>query len=152
LLGWGIAFLLLFVLFFCLASLLRRQWVDSERLTFPLVQLPLEMIAAPEPGRIVNTFYRNPWMWAGFTLVSLIHSTNGLHTYYPSFPELPLRFDLSKSFPDRPWSALGINELRVYFSIIGITYLLATDVSLSLWFFFVLMRLVRVLRAALGLE
>src|SRR5438094_718624 len=84
-------------------ALLRRQWVDNEKLTFPLVQLPLAMIEAPEPGRRVNAFYRSPSMWAGFALVSLIHTTNGLHTYYASFPELPLRIDMRPAFPDRPW-------------------------------------------------
>jgi hypothetical protein len=152
LLGWGVGFLLLFGLFFSLASLLRRQWVDNERLTFPLMQLPLEMIRPPEPGRAINSFYRSPAMWAGFLLVSAVHSLNGMHTYYASLPELPLRYNIQAAFPDRPWSALGITELRVYFSIIGITYLLATDISLSLWAFFVLLRLIRVGRAAAGLE
>jgi uncharacterized protein DUF6785/uncharacterized protein DUF6784 len=151
-LGWGIAFALLLLLFFCLSSLLRRQWADNERLTFPLVQLPLEMMRAPEPGRSVQSFYRNPWMWSGFCLVFLVHSLNGLHTYFPHFPAFPLRLDIGRAFPDRPWSALGIWELRIYFSIIGVTYLLATDVSLSLWFFFILLRLIRVFRASLGLD
>ncbi len=150
--GGGIAFFLLTGFFICLASLLRRQWAENERLTFPLVQLPLEMIRAPEPGRAVNAFYRNPWMWGGFVFVFLVHSLNGFHTYYAYLPQLPLRLDVRGAFPDRPWSALGIADLRIYFSVIGITYLLATDISLSLWFFFILFRLIRVGRSALGLD
>jgi hypothetical protein len=150
--AWGVGYALLVVMMFSLGSLLRRHWTDNERLTFPLVQLPLEMMRAPEPGRVVNSFYRNPLTWTGFVLVALIHSMNGLHTYYASFPQLPLILDTSKAFPDRPWNALGITQLRIYFSIIGVTYLLATEVSFSIWFFFIALRLIRVLRASMGMD
>ena len=41
LLAWGGLVLIIFFGFLCLATLLRRQWVDNEKLTFPFAQLPL---------------------------------------------------------------------------------------------------------------
>ena len=42
-LSWVLLFSLLAVILLCLNTILRRQWADSERLTFPIIQLPLEM-------------------------------------------------------------------------------------------------------------
>ncbi|HAZ64347.1 MAG TPA: hypothetical protein DCZ72_12170, partial [Armatimonadetes bacterium] len=39
----GFTVVLLFS-FFCINVVVRRQWVENERLTFPLVALPLEMV------------------------------------------------------------------------------------------------------------
>jgi hypothetical protein len=46
---WG-GFLVVFVFgTLCLSALLRRPWIESERLTFPTVVLPLELTASDEP-------------------------------------------------------------------------------------------------------
>ena len=50
LLNWGILIGLVVFAFLCLAAILRRQWVDNEKLAFPLAQLPLE-IAGDEERR-----------------------------------------------------------------------------------------------------
>ena len=43
LLAWTILATAVYACFFCLSALLRKRWVDDEKLVFPLVQLPLEM-------------------------------------------------------------------------------------------------------------
>ncbi len=48
--------------FLCLATILRRQWADNEKLPFPLAQLPLEFIQS-QPGK--ENFLRNPVMCLG---------------------------------------------------------------------------------------
>src|SRR5262249_46798340 len=50
----------------CLNVLLRRQWLDHERLAFPLVQLPLEL-AKQEAGHALNSYFRSPYTWIGFS-------------------------------------------------------------------------------------
>ena len=52
---WFVIILLMFGAFICLATLLRAQWSDHERLSFPLAQLPIEMLRA-ESGeeKVVN--------------------------------------------------------------------------------------------------
>ncbi|RYG53540.1 hypothetical protein EON80_32610, partial [bacterium] len=44
LLGWGIFLLMVYSSLFWTSLLLRRQWIESEALSFPLVQLPLQMV------------------------------------------------------------------------------------------------------------
>jgi hypothetical protein len=47
--NWLILVGAIFTAFLCLATILRRQWSDNERLSYPLVQLPVEMIRE-QPG------------------------------------------------------------------------------------------------------
>src|SRR5581483_11434164 len=49
--AWGIAFGLMVAFSLGLAALFRRQWVVQERLTFPLAQLPLQIVADNQTGR-----------------------------------------------------------------------------------------------------
>ena len=64
----------------CIVSLFRRAWVEEERLTFPLVPLPLQMT---ESGG-ATPFWKNHWMWTGFVVAGLAESVNYLAFRYPS--------------------------------------------------------------------
>ena len=46
-LTWGGFLILLLGMTLCLAVLLRRQWIESERLTFPITYVPLAMTLQP---------------------------------------------------------------------------------------------------------
>ncbi len=130
----------LFAVYFGLAVLLRRQWVDGERLTFPLVQLPLALAEAPTAG-VWPDFLKRPAVWAGFAIPQLVHLLNGLHTYFPALPQLPLRIDLTSAFTTPPWNQLGILWLWIHCSVIGLTFLIPADFSFSLWFWYLVFKL-----------
>jgi len=101
-------------------------------------------------GRIVNDFFRNPVVWVAAAIPIVIYTINGLKTYLPGIPTIPLSYSTWGFFPDRPWNQFNLGWAYVYFSIIGLTFLLTTEVSFSLWFFFVLYRLSYVFTAWLG--
>ncbi|HIE26693.1 TPA: hypothetical protein EYP66_05365 [Candidatus Poribacteria bacterium] len=64
-LAWSsFTFVMVFVML-CLSVVLRRQWTESERLTYPTIRLPLEM-TNPESG-----FFRNRLMWMGFAMADI---------------------------------------------------------------------------------
>ena len=44
-LSWSIVIFSLMLIFLCLTSLIRRQWVDREKLAYPIIQIPLEITA-----------------------------------------------------------------------------------------------------------
>jgi hypothetical protein len=156
LLAWGLFVALMFAAFLCLSVLLRRQWVDNEKLTFPLVQLPLEMIRgeATGAGGVVRGegFLRNRLTWFGFALPALVFGFNGLHQWYPTVPEFPIDIDLNALLPDPPWNGMGYTHLFVSFAAAGFFYLLPTDLLFSLWFFFLVTRLEEVQATALGYQ
>lgn len=147
--AWTLVALLFFAVCYGLTVILRRQWVEGERLTFPLVQLPLAIAAQPADG-VFPPFLRQPAVWAGFCLPQLVHLVNGLHHYFPAVPAIPLRFDLSGVFTAKPWNQLGILWLWIHFSVIGLTFLLPADFSFSLWFFYLVYKLEGAALVSLG--
>ncbi|MDX1931458.1 MAG: DUF6785 family protein [Capsulimonadales bacterium] len=161
LLGWSVPVLFwsgfiitIFLTLLCLASVFRKQWVESERLTFPLVLLPLEMAGDGGGNR---AFWRNPWMWAGFILAGVLESLNFLNFLFPSVPSLPIKPGMGQNeigswFGSRPLNAMGRLTLSFYPFAIGIGYLLALDVSFSSWFLYLASKAALVGCAALGLS
>src|SRR5262249_7851522 len=147
-LAWSVLIGAVFCAFLCLATIVRRQWMDRERLGFPLVQLPLEMVRAGEESRA--DFFRNRWLWAGFVIAFGLFLLNGLHQSYPTLPEVPTEIDLKQMFRDRPWSDMSMLTMYVSLAAIGFFYLLPVDLLLSFWFFFLLGRFEEVGASALG--
>lgn len=146
---WGVLALLIFGAFMFLAAILRRQWVEHERLTFPLAQLPLEMVRTS--GTDVPLF-RNKLTYLGFLIPAVVFTINGLSNMYPSIPEISLSLRLDKMITTAPWNAIGYTVIYLSFAAIGFLFLLPTEITFSLWFFFLLMRLQQVVAAAYGME
>jgi hypothetical protein len=140
----GFLFTMLFTML-CINTILRKQWMDRERLSFPIVQLPLEMT---DPK---TRFFSNKLMWLGFALAAGVESMNSLNFLYPNVPYIQLRaFDLAPNFTSPPWNAIGYFPTTFYPLTIGLGFVLSTDVSFSCWFFYVLTKFENVLVAAIG--
>ena len=127
-----IAFLFaLMIVMLGLTTLLRKQWTEHERLTYPLIQLPLEMT---NPG---SNFFKNRLMWLGFGIAALISIENLLNSIYPAFPYIPVkRQNIHQYFTERPWNAMGSVRLSFYPFVIGISFLMPLDLLLSCWVFY----------------
>jgi hypothetical protein len=79
---WSVFIMVEFITMFCAISLLRRQWNDKERLTYPIVFMATSL--APEPGRaLVSAFLRNPLMWTGFAIAAVYNLFNILQRLQP---------------------------------------------------------------------
>ncbi|MCS7254731.1 MAG: DUF6785 family protein [Armatimonadota bacterium] len=134
---WTLFFTLYWICSLGLVSLFARQWCDKEKLVFPLVQLPLE-ITRTEDGRL--TFFRNRLMWLGFIASSFYNAMNMLNAYFPSVPAFGKFFDMGASFIESPWRAL--RPLIIWYrpELIGFGFLVPTDVSLSIWLSYMLIK------------
>ena len=78
-LAWGFFILSVYFVTLCMLVILRKQWMEHERLLFPLSVLPLEL-AQGEQGRLLPPLLRNYLTWVGFLLPFLINLVNGLHS------------------------------------------------------------------------
>ena len=118
----------------CTMAILRRPWVDHERLVFPLAQLPLAMISDEDSGgaSIVKPFFKNPIMWIGLAIPFLLNSINALSFYYPFITALnPVAtVDLFRHSV--------ILSLRVNYLMFGFAYFISSNISFSLWFFYLI--------------
>ena len=130
--------------------ILRRQWVDHERLIYPLMQVPLAMAQEPEPGRRLGPLFSNPVMWAGFAIPALWGTLHGLYNYFPEWVPVartvdPIRFDVDI------FNRTVDLYVALRFNILGFFYFLKTDIAFSLWFFNLLSYLARGILGILGI-
>ncbi len=130
-----------------ITALVRRQWIESERLTFPTVYVPLN-ITASDGG-----FWRNKAAWIGIAIPFLIGTLNTLNLNVPTIPKLEVRnINLSQTFRDPPWNAMGGLSISFYPFVIGIAFLLSSEVTFSSWFFYLFTKAERVFGAIFGLS
>ena len=134
---WCLFILALYWVSICAMVILRRQWMESEKLLYPLVQVPLEMIQGDGQRRYLGPFFRNPAMWLGFAIPFLIGNINALHSYYEFVPQIVTSTDFH-FFRGTTYLRLDMN-----LALIGFAYLLSRDVALGFWFFFLLSSLER---------
>ena len=155
LLIWGLFVFVFYLTTLCLSTILRKQWVERERFSFPLIQIPIQLAAEPARGTLLNAFFKNRLLWAGMVLPVILHLINGLHAHFPTVPEIPLIYNIHRAFTEKPWHTLGwwpAMRLVIYFSVIGIASLLTLEVSFSLWFFYLFFKLQYIIMNASGLS
>lgn len=133
----------------CVVAILRRQWIDRERLAFPTVAVPVEMMREPAG------FFGSRLMWLGFAIPFLIDVMNTVHLNVPTVPYLPTRTadqpDLAGYLTAPPWNAIGPTPISLYPFVIGIAYLLSVEMTFSCWFFWMVTKLEAVFGSASGL-
>ncbi|MDA1193284.1 MAG: hypothetical protein O3A46_16535, partial [Candidatus Poribacteria bacterium] len=56
--------------------LLRKQWMEHEKLTFPLTQLPIQMTTN-------DTFWKSKALWVGFAIAASIRALNAAGDLFP---------------------------------------------------------------------
>lgn len=132
LLGWAVFILAFYAASSCIMVIFRRQWVEYDHLSYPLVQIPVEMCGVQIRGALKKPLYRDWRMWLGFAIPAILYTIRGLNVYYPTIPVLNASWDFFIA-KWRLWVALVI-----YFDVLGLAFLVPLDVSLSLWVFTVL--------------
>ena len=140
--AWSSMILASYVMLGCFAVMLRAQWAERESLAFPLLRLPLELTEDVDAHHKnpFHGFFQNRLMWIGFGVAVFIQVLNGLNLYFPEVPKVPLTMD-GNYFSETPWNQMGAPpSFRVLPLVVGITYLLTSEISFSLWFFFWFMR------------
>jgi hypothetical protein len=152
--AWGALILASYVMLGCLSVILRAQWAENEALAFPLLRLPVELtedVDRQERTAVFGRFFRDNVMWIGFGIAVFIELLNGLNLYFPDVPKVPLEINTGALFTERPWNQIGWTPMQVYPIAVGITYLLTSEVSFSLWFFYWLFRFEIIVADLIGL-
>ncbi len=130
--AWAGFFLIFGGTVLCLMLLFADSWIDHERLVFPLVRLPLEIMGS-QTG---VSFFRNPMTWVGIGVAAVLNLINAVRGVFFNGPSGGLRFDLGNQLKDYPWQALRPITAHVRPGLIGLGYLVSTELSFSIWFFY----------------
>jgi len=151
--AWSGFTLAMMVAMYCLGAVFSRGWIERQRLTFPLMEVPLEIVGEKDVPGPRTSLFANKLMWIGFTIPAVINVAQWLHRYYPNVPDMQfLSVEVGKNFAamGAPWSALEAMNAAFKIDVIGIMYLVPTEVSLSIWLFYVLYQLQLLTFASLG--
>ncbi len=124
---WFGFILVVYLTMVCIAVIFRKQWIQNERLLFPLMKLPEEMCR--DGKGIVSGLFKNKIMWIGFLIPLFFYSMKALHGFFPFIPQIRLGAGIP-IFAQTGWI-----PVRLQFEMLGLAYLLTLDISLSLWFF-----------------
>ncbi|MCS7181175.1 MAG: hypothetical protein NZ891_07520, partial [bacterium] len=119
---WFLFILGFYLLSIFLISIFRKQWLEKEKLSFPLSELPTRLINE-------KNFIKDRLMWIGFFIPFFIYSLRGLSLVFPSFPKVNIYGSISAfrgqfGFP-----------LNLHFEVIGLSFLMPKDVLISVWLF-----------------
>jgi hypothetical protein len=123
---WWFSFLgALYFACFALVVILRRQWVERERLAYPLMEVPQALLAEGGPALL-----RRPLLWLGASFPLSIALWNIAGFFHPWLT--PVSWDyvvqVGRDFPPL--------FIRLYFPVIGFLYFTKLNVSFSIWFFY----------------
>ncbi len=153
--AWGGFMVALFLCALCIITLLQRQWIANERLSFPLAQVPLEMVGETRqgdlraPGRLTGAW---PF-WLGLLISVGLTCTNEISTRWPVFPAIPLGpLPLMAAQPTGTIGGIGEITWVLWPWLIAIAYLIPKDLSFSCWFFWWVLVAANVLGVVSGME
>ncbi len=148
-LWWSVFFFLLMMIMLSINVVIRRQWTEQEKLSYPIIQLPLQMTEDGGSGR----FFKNPMLWMGFGLAAGIDLINGMHYLFPTIPLIPTRsIEIGRYFTEKPFSSMGWTPVCFFPFVIGIATFMPLNLSFSCWFFYWLWKIQIILADAFGLS
>ena len=133
LLRWFPFVMALYLAMISIMVILRKQWIDNERLIFPLVQLPLAMIQDDGQGAgVLKPFFKNPLTWMVFAIPAVLQSLNGLNPYFSAVPRLywGTSIPLFRETIQIP--------IVLSFQMLGFSYFINRDIAFGLCFFYLL--------------
>ncbi len=151
--GWGTLVTATYLLLAAGAEAVRRPWIVEERLVFPLVQLPYQLAQYEPATACWPGLLRSPLVWTFFLVPVVVHGVNGLHYHVPAVPAINIhQIDIGASLTGRAAQAVQPLWLRFLFTVIGLTYLLPSELGFSLWFFYLCFLAQQVIAAQLGFD
>lgn len=121
--NWFFFIITFYILSICLMVFLRKQWVEKERISYPLTELPQSLVDEK------RDILKSKIFWVGFFIPFFINGLKGLNKLNPIFPPVIT----SKTIPifNNTFSL----RLVLWFEVVGLAYFMATDVLLSVWLF-----------------
>ena len=117
-----------------LAILMRKQWVDQERIPFPFAKV-IASLAQNNTSGIFPTYTKNRLFWIGVLIPTFVVFWYMIGYFRPDFPVITLGVTGHKISLGRFVPAFNVN---FYFPIVAFAYFTDLQVLFSIWFFYIL--------------
>ncbi len=150
LLHWGLFLVPLYLAVMFMCGILRRQWVDVERLMFPLARVPLEFTEEGATDRLLPALFYNRGFLFGLCFAFAFRLVRNLPAFFGG-QALTFTVPFEDVFQDTLLEGAGWANVGLNLSAIGFAFLVPADVSLSVWFFFLFTRAQTLMGQALAM-
>ena len=145
LLWWTVFLLALYMVMVAVAVILRRQWMERERLAYPLTQVGIAMVGGEQEESLVNGLFKKRALWCGVAIPLLFGSLEALHRYDPAVPSISLVWRLD-------FVGHQVLQMHIRFAMIGFSYLINTQVAAGIWIFHLLSKVEHELLTVTGMQ
>ncbi|HIE27192.1 TPA: hypothetical protein EYP66_07895 [Candidatus Poribacteria bacterium] len=145
--SWTLFVMALIFVMVCINVLLRRQWIENERLAYPIAELPFDMTVEDN-----SRFFSNRALWIGIAVAGGTSLLNGFSYLYPTVPRIPIWVtSLNRYFTSKPWNAIYSMNITLYPFVIGLGFLMPLDLVFSYWAFYLFWQAQRVMGSYAGI-
>ena len=120
----------------CMMVILRKQWVDNERLEYPLMTVGIQLSTEAENPEGFAHMIRSRGFRVGFVLGIIAVMWNVISFFYPLVPQIPTTPTATGFFTWLPGAPPFWVQFSVY--IFGFAYFARVEALLSFWVFFFL--------------
>ena len=134
--NWSLFFVLLSIAVFCMTGIARRQWVESERLMFPLARVPLEFAEAGAGGGLLPRVFSEKGFRMGLIFTAGFRLFRAIPLFFGSENTIPLTIPMRQVFAGTPLAPMSFDDISFWPQAVGFAFLVPADVSLSVWFFY----------------
>jgi len=133
--GWLVFLFGLFTSVIGLSFVLRRQWVENERIAFPIAQVQMSLIETPPPGRFFNSTFASRAFWIGLGLMLFLRGLEGFNKYFPKYvPVIALKYDIRDILSEPPWMYVNPMSLQTLYPLMAaLVFFVSTRIAFSLW-------------------
>jgi hypothetical protein len=128
---WGLLIAALLLCSFCTMVILRHQWVENERLAFPLAELPMLLMEEQGGRSVLPAVAHRGLFWIGFGIPLFVICWNMVSYFELDFPQIPFQ----------TWSSVQFGRsyppilCKANFFVMGFAYFTPLNILFSIWFF-----------------
>lgn len=120
----------------CTAVIVHRQWSRREHLRYPITEMASALMAQ-QPGSATGPLFRNRLFWLGLAIVLSVRVINGLATWYPEIPRIPMMisFTALREHTRGMWATRFGDYLlypTLYPTIAAFSFFLSSEIAFSL--------------------
>jgi hypothetical protein len=142
---WMLFVIACYALFYSLSFVVLSNWSRREKLSFPLARLPESLLPAEGQAGRVPPLFRQASFWAAFALSALVLSWNGMADMGALGGLKSIQLGMTPArvaamLEGSVLDGLAVGRFRliflIFFTAIGLAFLLPLEVSFSVWFYF----------------
>jgi hypothetical protein len=144
--NWVLLILLTYLVLMTFNLLIFRQWAHNEKLIYPLAELPSILAGVGEDNSQhfgIPSVFRSSLFYAGLVISLTVMGWNHILVAKAIIPDLK---EIGLTFKWDPYIAgsmfdglLGVRDnsakVHIFFTLIGLSFLVPSKISFSLWFF-----------------